>query len=204
MKKILDGNIHFKDGEQQLEPAISDFWAWAMSRLMADGPRGDLAEFIVNTALGSDLTIPKRGWGEHDIDYRGMGIEVKCSSVLQEWVRSTPSKPIWGCAKTMSCDVELQGDEYIYVGRKPGDFPRRRSDVYVFCLFNEPDREKADPADFSQWQFYIVPTAVLNERLGDQRQISLQGLERIEALQCNYSKLKATIDAVIDKISTAK
>lgn len=198
MQKVLNGNEHFRQGDCRLEPTIGDFWAWAMSRLMADGPRGDLAEFIVSTALGTDTTIPKKGWGEYDIEYQGKGVEVKCSSLLQEWVRSTPSKPIWGCAKTMSCDVELQGGEYVYVGRRDGDYPRRRSDVYVFCLFAESDRAKADPADFSQWQFYIAPTSSLDEKLGDQRQISMQGLERIGAIQCGYSNLRATVDRVLN------
>lgn len=195
--KVLDSGKHFRQGDRRLEPTVGDFWAWAMSRLMADGPRGDLAEFIVNTALGSDMTVPKRGWGEYDIQYRGMGVEVKCSSLLQEWERSTPSKPIWGCAKTLPCDIEPRDGVYVYVGRKD-EPPRRRSDVYVFCLFAELDRDKADPADFSQWQFYIVATKILDEKLGDQRSISMQGLERIGAIQCSYSELKVTIDRVLE------
>ena len=195
-RKVLDGSEHFRQGDRRRAPTIGDFWAWAMSRLIADGPRGDLAEFIVNTALGSDMTFPKKGWGEYDIEYRGKGVEVKCSSLLQEWERSTPPKPIWGCAKTLPCDVELQGGLYIYVGRKD-DPPRRRSDVYVFCLFAEPDRAKADPTDFSQWRFYIAPTKALDEKLGDQRQISMQGLERIGAIQCSYSDLRATVDKAL-------
>lgn len=196
MNRVLDGSTHFRDGEERLEPTIGDFWAWAMSRLIADGPRGDLAEFIVNTALGSDTTIPKHGWGECDILYRGKRVEVKCSSILQEWERPTPSKPIWGCAKTLPCDVEFRDGVYVYVGRK-NEPPQRRSDVYVFCLFSESDRARANPADFSQWQFYIAPTSVLNERLGDQRQISIQGLERIGAIQCSYSELRPSIDKVL-------
>lgn len=199
MGKILDGNLHFKDGERQLGPTIGDFWAWAMSRLIADGPRGDLAEFIVNVALGSDMTIPKKGWGECDIVYRGKRVEVKCSSVLQEWVRNTPSRPVFSIAKTLACDcVEQDDGSYAYQKRPDDDFPRRRSEVYVFCLFSEADRRRADPADFSQWQFYIVPTAVLDERLGDQRQISLQGLERIGAIHCSYSELKSSVDKALN------
>lgn len=197
MHKVLDGSTHFRQGDSQLAPTIGDFWAWALSRLLADGPRGDLAEFIVNTALGSDMTIPKKGWGECDIIYREQRVEVKCSSILQEWIRPTPSKPVWGCAKTLACDVELQGGEYVYVGRKEGDYPQRRSEVYVFCLFSEVDRQRADPADFAQWQFYIVPTETLDEKLGDQRSISMQGLERIGAVRCGYSELRETVDRVL-------
>lgn len=198
-KRVLDGGKHFCIGQQHLDATIGDFWAWSMSRLMADGPRGDLAEFIVNVALGSDMTIPKRGWGECDIIYRDKRVEVKCSSVLQEWVRPTPSKPVFGIAKTLPCDCLYDEDtgEYVYTPRSPGAIPERRSEVYVFCLFAESDRAVADPSDFSQWQFYIVPTATINERCGDQRQISLQGLERIGAIQCDFSRLKAAVDAAL-------
>lgn len=67
--KILSGSEPFELSGASLDASVKDFWAWSMSRLIADGPRGDLAEFIVNTALGMDLTEPKRGWGECDILY---------------------------------------------------------------------------------------------------------------------------------------
>lgn len=198
-KRVLDGNQHFCVGQRCLEPTIGDFWAWAMSRLLADGPRGDLAEFIVNVALGSDMTVPKRGWGECDIIYRGKRVEVKCSSVLQEWVRPTPSKPMFGISKTFPCDCLYDEDtgEYVYTPRPAGSGQERRSEVYVFCLFSETDRAVADPADFSQWSFYIVPTSVINEQCGDQRQISLQGLERVGAVQCDFPHLKDAVDAAL-------
>ena len=106
---------------------------------------------------------------------------------------------MFSIAKTLACDcVEQDDGSYAYRKRPDDDFPQRRSEVYVFCLFSEADRRRADPADFSQWQFYIVPTAVLDERLGDQRQISLQGLERIEAIHCSYSELKSAVDKALD------
>ena len=67
--KVLSGSELFEFDGVPLQESVKDFWAWAMSRLIADGPRGDLAEYIVNTALGMDMTIPKKGWGECDIVY---------------------------------------------------------------------------------------------------------------------------------------
>ncbi len=192
--KILDGDQPFRQGERQLPVKVGDFWAWALSRLLADGPRGDLAEFIVNTALGTDMTVPKRGWGECDIIYRGKRIEVKCSSVLQEWERADPSKPTWGIAKTMPCDVALVDGKFKFIGRDKEAIPERRSEVYVFCLFAEKNREIADPLDFDQWEFYVAPTRVINEKLGNQRQISICGLQKIGAAPCTYSDLKAAVD----------
>ena len=92
--KVLSGGELFEFEGSPLPASIKDFWAWSMSRLIADGPRGDLAEFIVNTALGMDMSEPKRGWGECDILYPHEGktihIEVKCSTRLQAWERPSP------------------------------------------------------------------------------------------------------------------
>ena len=91
--KVLSGSELFEFEGSLLPASIKDFWAWSMSRLIADGPRGDLAEFIVNTALGIDMSEPKRGWGECDILYphggKSIRIEIKCSTLLQAWERKS-------------------------------------------------------------------------------------------------------------------
>lgn len=201
--KVLDGNEQFEYGGSPLPASIKDFWAWSMSRLIADGPRGDLAEFIVNTALGIDVSEPKRGWGECDILYpygkHIIRIEVKCSTLIQAWERTSPPKPVFSIAKTLNCDIEDTGDGYRYIGRD-GSPPRRRSDIYVFCLFAEEDRSVANPMILDQWRFYIVPTKTIDEKLGDQRKISLQGLERLGASALGYGRIRAEIDRLADTI----
>ena len=198
--KVLNGSEHFEFKDTSLLSSVKDFWAWSMSRLIADGPRGDLAEFIVNTALGMDLTEPKKGWGECDILYPHGGkvirIEVKCSTLLQAWERSSPPKPVFSIAKTLNCDIEDTGNGYRYIGRN-GSPPKRRSDIYVFCLFAEKDRAKANPLVLDQWRFYVVPTAIIDKQLGDQRKISLRGLTRIKAVECCYNDIQRVIDNMI-------
>lgn len=193
--KVLTGNEQFSCAGFPLSTTVKDFWAWSMSRLMGDGPRGDLAEFIVNTALGTDTTIPKKGWGECDIIYNGLRIEIKCSTYLQAWERSSLSKPVFSIAKTVNCDIgEFEGG-YRYIGRD-GSPPRRRSKLYIFCLFAATERKQADPMKLDQWEFYIVPTKLVNEKLGDQRTISLQGIERLGISKCGYSEIKSTVDSI--------
>ena len=197
--KVMDGSEPFEFRGAPLPSSVKDFWAWSMSRLIADGPRGDLAEFIVNTALGMDMTEPKRGWGECDIVYPHGGkpvrIEVKCSTLLQAWERPSPPKPVFSIAKTLNCDIEDTGDGYRYIGRD-GSPPKRRSDIYVFCLFAEEDRALANPMVLDQWRFYVVPTADIDEQLGDQRKISLLGLSRIGAIECSYDEIRPTVDRI--------
>lgn len=198
--KVLEGTEPFEFAGSPLPATVKDFWAWAMSRLIADGPRGDLAEFIVNTALGMDMSEPKRGWGECDIVYpygdKLIRIEIKCSTFLQAWDRPTLSKPVFSISKTYPCDIGEYEGGYRYVGRGNNPGLERRSDIYVFCLYAETERAKAWPLNLDQWQFYIVPTKTINERLDDQRKISLQGLEKIGAIQCQYDGLRLCIDKI--------
>lgn len=197
---ILTGDEAFSYAGASMNTTVKDFWAWAMSRLMADGPRGDLAEFIVSTALGVDTTIPKKGWGECDIIYdrhrrneKPLRIEVKCSTYLQAWERPSLSKPVFSIAKTASCDIGEFEDGCRYIGRDDSP-PQRRSELYIFCLFAATDRAAADPMELDQWAFYIVPTRLINEKLGDQRSISLPGIARLGIAKCGYTEIKAAVD----------
>ena len=191
--KVMDGSEPFEFRGAPLPSSVKDFWAWSMSRLIADGPRG------------MDMTEPKRGWGECDIVYPHGGkpvrIEVKCSTLLQAWERPSPPKPVFSIAKTLNCDIEDTGDGYRYIGRD-GSPPKRRSDIYVFCVFAEEDRSRANPMVLDQWRFYVVPTAAIDEQLGDQRKISLLGLSRIGAIECSYDEIRPTVDRIAAGIGT--
>ncbi|MBQ7801789.1 MAG: hypothetical protein IJ375_05665 [Oscillospiraceae bacterium] len=195
---VMSGNEQFRFQGKLLDETAKDFWAWAMSRLLADGPRGDLAEFIVNTALGIDTTNAKRGWGECDILYNGIRIEVKCSSLLQVWERKTPTKPVFSIAKTKNCDIQETETGYRYIGRDDLP-PERRSELYVFCLFANTDRATADPMDLDQWKFYIVPTQLINEKCADKKSISLSGLAKLGCAPAAYGELKSIVDSFVDE-----
>lgn len=196
---VMQGNEHLTYHAQELPQTAKDFWAWARSRLLADGPRGDLAEFIVNTALGCDTTDAKRGWGECDIIYHGARIEVKCSSVLQAWDRATPAKPVFSIAKTRKCDIIEDENGYFYCGRNDQS-SERRSEIYVLCLFANPDRSTADPLAMEQWQFYVIDTATINERCGDHRSLSLAKIKRWGIHPLSFSEIKPAVDHLLSSI----
>lgn len=198
---VMNGNERFRIHDSLRNETVKDFWAWSMSRLLADGPRGDLAEFIVNTALGEDITNAKRGWGECDIVYNGVRLEVKCSSMLQAWERKTPAKPVFSIGKTLNCDIRETETGYRYVGRD-GLPAKRRSELYVFCLFSGTDRETADPMDLDQWEFYIVPTQLINDKCGDKRTISLSALKTLGISAVDYSGIKTVVDQFVDAYIT--
>lgn len=194
---VLTGDELFEVEGMPQPISVSDFWAWSMSRLLADGPRGDLAEFIVRMALDESISIPKHGWGECDIIHFGKRIEVKCSSVIQEWERDRPSRPVFSIRPTYASDISEDEDgAFRYVGRTDGEL-RRRSDAYVFCLFSNPDRETADPLKLEQWTFYVMATSAINELLGDRRTISVPTLEKIGAAKCGFHGLRREVELAI-------
>ena len=194
---VMSGEECFHSENRELPVTVKNFWAWSMSRLLADGPRADLAEFIVNTALGLDITNAKRGWGECDILYEDIRIEIKCSSLLQAWERKSPSNPVFSIAKTLNCDVKETETGYVYVGRDSSE-PQRRSDIYVFCLFANSDRASADPLDMDQWRFFVVPTHVINEKCGNKKSLTLNGIQRLGDYEVKYGQIKSAVDSVIN------
>lgn len=200
-QKVLTGDELFEFDGMPQAVSVSDFWAWAMSRLLMDGPRGDLAEFIVRMALDEDIEAPKRGWGECDIVCKdGTRIEVKCSSYLQEWVREKPSKPVFSIRPTYATDVLVdKNGEYHYVGRQRSDL-KRRSDIYVFCLFAHPDRETADPLKLDQWQFFVAATRKIDELLGDRKTASIPTLEKIGAAKCDFYGIQREVNEIVRHI----
>jgi len=50
-----------------------------------------------------------------------------------------------------------------------------------------------DPLDVSQWQFFVVPTSVLDSRMKRQRSITLAGLKHIAGEAVWYTELKEAV-----------
>ena len=194
--KRLSGDELFEFHQTSQGQSVKDFWAWALSRLIMDGPRGDLAEYIVRMSLGEDLETPKRGWGECDItDCDGFRIEVKCSSLLQEWERDKPSAPTFSIAETLECDIGGTEGNYHYVGRK-GTTIERRSEAYVFCLFACDNREIANPLNLDQWEFWVVPTALLNQKMGKRKSVTPATLKKMGIEMIKYDQLADAVGTI--------
>jgi hypothetical protein len=48
---------------------------------------------------------------------------------------------------------------------------KRQADVYIFCLLKHKVQETLDPLDLEQWNFYILPTNVIDKEMKDSKQI---------------------------------
>ena len=145
--------------------SVGDFWQWAYSDLVGNTDRGVLAEFIVAKAIRSVHRI-RNPWASYDLETpSGAKVEVKSAAYLQAWYQKEPSKVQFSIRKTL---------EWVPKSNKFIEPKRCHSDVYVFCLIAEQDKQRLNPLDFSQWVFYVVPTRDIDARYGGRKSITLR------------------------------
>jgi hypothetical protein len=52
--------------------------------------------------------------------------------------------------------------------------------------------------DLDQWEFYVLPTSVLNETVGTQKTIGLNSLEKLGALKVKFGSIGQTIRSALN------
>lgn len=182
MRKSGDEPIKFRDRDTGLR--LCDFWSWGFSDLLENTLRGSYAEFIVAAALGIDLSDGRVNWEPWDLTFRdNIHVEVKSCSYLQTWEQKRPSAIRFSIRPAIRWSAS-DG----YVGEQ-----RRQSDVYVFCVFAEQDAGRADPMRLDSWEFYVLPTKVLDEHCGAQKTISLTSLLQLNPEQADFGELKTAV-----------
>ena len=73
---------------------------------------------------------------------------------------------------------------------------KRQNDIYVFCLNTGINEEESNPLDMANWEFYVVPTATINEKCAtSQKTISLGKVRKLAPLT-RYHELKTIIDSI--------
>lgn len=132
--------------------------------LMENVNRGTVAEVIVAAALNGAATDT---WGDWDVELpNGTRIEVKSTGSVQSWPQKTASPPKWSIGKTQGW--VLTDGQYEVV-----ETAERRSDYYVLAAHSG-----VRPDDMTEWRFYVIPTPLIDGRLGDQQTISETSLVR--------------------------
>ena len=162
----------FRDGSNNLDFNLLSFWQWSSSDIVSNSTRGILAEYIVGKALECIKDDDIRDeWGAYDlITQGGLRIEVKSAAYVQSWQQSRLSKISFKVPKTFGWDKETN---------KFDKEKKRQADVYVFALLFHKDKETVNPLDISQWEFFVLPTKVLDERERSQHSITLPSLKKL-------------------------
>lgn len=162
---------------------------WAFGQLLDNTTRGKVAEFIVATAL--DLVDGHRQeWDYADLFWQDKAIEVKSSAYLQSWKQERPSKIIF--------DIALRKQKWNATTNTVENLnpPRRLADFYVFCVFEELAREKANPLRTEQWSFFIVSTGELDKVLGPQKTLTRKRLEQFKH-SVKFEKISDELEALM-------
>ncbi len=187
----LEGNETFRFGDKLQPFDVHDFWAWAVSDLISNATRGVLAEYIVAKACGVDTTKPRDEWAPVDlVTSDGISVEVKSAAYVQSWYQDKYSKISLGIRRTRKWDPDTSK----YTGE-----PHRSASVYVFALLAHKHQSTINPLNLDQWEFYVLPTCVLDARERSQHSITLPSLKRLNAGPYSFVELAQQVrQAAVD------
>lgn len=165
--------------------SLVEFWQWSTSDLLTNTTRGILAEYIVATDLGIDKTL-QNDWESYDLTSKnGLKIEVKSSAYIQTWYQTKLSKITYNIRPSTKYNPKTKRFE----GK-----PQRHSDYYIFCLLNHKNQETINPLNLDQWTFYILSTRILDEKLPNQKTITLSSLLKLNPIECEYGRINKILN----------
>lgn len=175
------GNEPFLVGGNVINLTVNDFWRWAYSDLINNIERSALAEFIVASSLETTSLDTERAramWRSYGLlSKEGYRVEVKSAAYVQSWDAKHPDFISFGIAPARLMD---EAGNY-----KQSDPPKRNSDVYIFCVYTAQTKAES-PLDLDLWDFYVLPTRVLDEKKPAQKTITLPSLMRLDPVWCDY------------------
>jgi hypothetical protein len=184
VQKTGEERFHLDDAD--LSCTVRDFWRWSTSDLVSNATRGILAEFIIARALGISTIGVRDEWAAYDLRSEAdVTIEVRSAAYLQSWAQRRLSLISFSVRRSYTWDAETNTQSLA---------PLRSADVYVFALLAHQDKATLDPLDLDQWRFYVMPTAVLNQRTRSQHSITLPSLEKMNAGPHRVGDLRVAVD----------
>ena len=188
---MYDGSEQLIFKDKELGSSVLDFWSWAYSDLIRNVNRGAFAEFIVLEAMNnqSGVTPPRTNFRVSMDAYDllspdGIRVEVKSSAYIQAWESEHPARISFRIAPAKSLDSS---------GNYSADSQYcRHSDVYVFCVWTAMSREQ-NILDLSLWDFYVIATKILDQKVPNQKTITFQSLLSLQPRKVDYFGLYEAI-----------
>ena len=188
---IITGNEKFLFDGEALDFSFLDFWSFNYSNIY--NLHGEIAEFVVAKALNVNETQNSAYWALWDITYRDKKIEVKATAYFHLW--NSDGK----VSNQRTFSIAMANGSYDTPKSGNKDFCRQ-NDIYVFCLNTGETKEKANPLNLNNWEFYIVPTSVINDKCGNNKTISLGRIRNLGFSAKRYDEIKTEIDKIIDSM----
>lgn len=162
-----------------------DFWEWHGANCLDGSIRGSIAEFVVMKALG--IKHDRRIWAAYDLDFHGYCIEVKSTSLFT--LKHGKDVRQYAGNQRLTFSIEPKHIHQIGGGWTSRN---RNSDLYVFALLTSPDASLLDA-----WDFYAVPTSVLDDKFPEHKTISVTSIESAGFQKCGYASLLQTVNQLL-------
>lgn len=125
-------------------------------------------------------------WLPYDVTSpSGRRVEVKSAAYIQSW---TPEDVF----SQIKFDI---GKKLAWNGATYASKPDRNCDLYVFCVFTALTRD-ISVLNLDYWDFYVLPTSVLNEKVPEQKSIALSSLLKLEPVKTDYAGLGTIIETI--------
>jgi len=188
----LTGNEEFTLHGIDTGISIKDFWIWSYSDLIDNTQRGIIAEFLVFSSFNQFFprTAPqiRTNWLPFDITSpSGRRIEVKSAAYVQAWTPENIFAQIrFDIGKKLAWDN---------VAAAYASEAKRNCDLYVFCLFTAKTKD-IPPLNLDYWDFYVLPTSILNEKVPNQKSIALSALQKLNPAKTDFAKLGTVIESI--------
>lgn len=188
--ELLTGSEKFTLHGESARMTVLDYWAWSCSDLYDNTMRGVMAEFLVSSSFNKGITSlntqMRTNWLPYDVTSpTGRRIEVKSAAYIQSW---TPEDVF----SQIKFDI---GKKVAWDGTTYASEPKRNCDLYVFCVFTAHTRD-ISVLNLDYWDFYVLPTSVLNEKLPDQKSIVLSSLLKLEPVKTDFAGLAEIIETI--------
>lgn len=176
---------------------VLEFWQYGFSSLNSNVLRGALAEFIVENALKQNNEIDVRSpWGDYDVLYQDVKIEVKCCSYIQDWDQNDYSIIKWSGLKA----TELYYSDAVKKQSELSRSANYKSDIYVLALFKHKDHATLDILDMEQWCFYVLPKADIERITKSGNSVSLIKLKKEGINDVSFTELMPTIKVIMENL----
>lgn len=185
----MNGKEKFKFKNEELSFDLLDFWKYKYSNIY--NLQEYIAEYLVEKALEMECSYNADSWTIFDILYRNIRIEIKQTSYYHPWNEGgkISNQRTFGITMANSNREDITSVENKF---------ERQNDIYVFCLNTGKTKETANPMDISNWEFYVVPTKIINAECGNNKSISLNKVRKL-GVEVGYFRLKQYIDYLIDE-----
>ena len=180
MKNVNATTLFTSNGES-IGLTMLDFWKYQYSNIF--DLQESIAEFIVGKALEFTEPCNRNGWPLYDIFYRNTRIEIKETGYYYSWQKNGKISQ----QRTFGISTSYGEDK----------IKARQNDIYIFCLNTGTNAEESNPLEMDNWEFYVVPTSVINKVAESQKTISLGRVIKL-APATRYSELKGIVDSFIE------